>query len=124
MKFLEQPYQQRLVVSAGTVIEPVTKDTPVIVLHLAGERGRIAGTGTFAVAKLPVRDFVVIGSTHKLNSQIIISVRVYEWDILIGSIFISLDGKDKNSANYKIKLNEVWKTEGATVKVENLQALI
>lgn len=124
MKFLEQPYQQRLVVSAGNVNEPETNDAPVIVLHLAGERGRVAGTGTFAVGKRALKDFIVNGSIHKLNGQTIISLRVYEWDTLIGSILIALDGKDHNTANYKFKFDEVWRTEGATVKVEHLAALI
>ena len=124
MTFLEQPYHQRLVVSAGSVQQPETSDSPVIVLHLAGERGRAAGTGTFAVGKRALKDFIVNGSIHKLNGQTIISLRVYEWDTLIGSILITLGGKDHNAANYKFKFEEVWKTQGAKVTLESLAALV
>lgn len=59
-----------------------------------------------------------------MGGQTVITLHAYEWDTLIGLIFISIDTIVKSSANYKIKFDKVWKVEAAAVTVEKLEALL
>lgn len=128
MKFVNQPHYQNILITGGTVLDTkLTKaalkksGAPSVSLCLAGERGRVAGTGIFPAGKGPYQDFTVNGSIHHIGSQTIIALRAYEWHTLIGSITIVLDAKKKGFANYKLKFAKVWRVEKANAKVVYFQ---
>ncbi len=64
MRFFEKPHQQHLMISGGDVLAPKDAKAPMINLQLAGEGGRITGTGSLIPIGEPISNFTVTGTTQ------------------------------------------------------------
>ncbi len=120
MRFFEKNHQQHLMISGGDVLAPKDAKAPMINLQLAGEGGRISGTGSLIPVGEPISNFTVTGTTHTFGRQIIISLRVYEWEQFIGTIQIGLNiMTNDGSADYSIRSGKTkelyWKAMAVLV---------
>lgn len=107
-------------ISSGDVLAPKDAKAPMINLQLAGEGGRISGTGSLIPGGEPISNFTVTGTTHTFGRQIIISLRACQWEQFIGTIQIGLNiMTNDGSADYSIRSGKTkelyWKAMAVLV---------